>query len=265
MAGRIEVVYSKLDRAKFHAQELQDKWVEFVHGGAYAYTVYVDVEPPHALHCRWQVRSETTEELRTLTNLALIFGDMLTNLRATLDYLIWQLVLAAGNTPTNQHAFPCVKVANNWASAAAERLVGIEAAWVNEIKQLQPYHRGNQPERHMLAVLDHINNVNKHRTLPPVIVTAEKFNLAVEHPDLGGRELNVSQSLDRPIEDGVEFYCMTFDPPLGELKIGPDPDLPLRVSFRDGLDHSDGWGYSNDSLVAWVEDAVAIFNPAFAS
>jgi hypothetical protein len=37
---------------------------------------------------------------------SLIIGDVLQNLRSSLDYLVWELVLAAKNEPTIRNAFP---------------------------------------------------------------------------------------------------------------------------------------------------------------
>ena len=77
-----------------------------------------------------------------------------------------------------------------------------------------------------------------------------------------GRKFNFEPWLDRPIEDGTEFFRLTVDPPI----LNPNIDLvdpPIRISFGDGLDHSDGWDYSNTDLVQWVSDAAAIFEPAF--
>jgi hypothetical protein len=264
-SGDIEIVDAKLGRAKAHAADFVATWTEFVESGAYGVTFNMDPDSPHALHWRWKVRAQPANEWKVLTELGLIFGDVLTNLRATLDYLVWQLVLAARNSPGDEHAFPCVMLARDWASAKGRRLVGIDPAWVDEIEKLQPYHRTHKPERHLFAVLDYVNNVNKHRTLPAAIVTVPRFASRIESLDMPGRTLHWDNFLDRPIEDGVEFFRMLWDPPLDKLDVAPDSKLPLRVAFRDGLDHSDGWSYTNGDLVAWVESAVAVFRPAFPS
>jgi hypothetical protein len=265
VAGDIEIVNAKLTRAKSHAADFGDRWTKFVESGTYGVTFNMDRDPPYALHWRWKVQAQPAYQRQVLTDLALIFGDMLTNLRATLDYLVWQLVLAAGNSPTDEHAFPCVKLARNWASARGQRLVGIEPIWVDEIEKLQPYHRVDTPERHLVAVLDYVNNVNKHRTLPPVIVLGEHFAPTIGSPDMPGRTLHIDNFLNRPIADDMEFMRMSWDPPLDKLDVTPDRNPPLRVQFRDGLDHSDGWSYTNGDLVDWVDSAVAIFKPAFLS
>ena len=103
------IVRAKLNRAKFHADAFLSGWDQFCHGGTYAFTMKMDVDPPHALHFWWRIRDRTPEEEKKFADLSLIYGDILSNLRGTLDYLIWQLVLAAGNQPTERTSFPCVK------------------------------------------------------------------------------------------------------------------------------------------------------------
>lgn len=135
---------------------------------------------------------------------------------------------------------------------------------MEEIEKLQPYHETIHPERHLLAVLNHINNMNKHRALPATIVTVPRLQFTMGSPLLGGTNLNVNHWLERPIEDGAEFCRVSFDPPLAPLELQL-ADPPLRVAFLDELDHSDGWTYTNADLIRWVSDTVGIFEPAFAS
>lgn len=258
----IEVVRTKLNRAKYHADTLASEWDDFYHSGVYAFTMTMDVTPPNALHFRWKIRSRTAAEEKQFTDLGLVYGDVLSNLRGALDYLAWQLVLAAGNQPTDRTSFPCVKRQADWRSAAGDRLRGVDVRWVGEIEKLQPFQQARHPERHLLAVLDHNNNINKHRTLPPTIVTAPYFSFRYAHPDMPGREFKFEPWLDKPIEDGIEFYRLTVNPPILDPNIGLT-DPPIRISFGDDLDHSDGWGYQIADLVQWVSDAVEIFEPAF--
>jgi hypothetical protein len=245
----------KLDHAKAHAEVFDRCFTEFLQGQPYSINIQSDGKPAHTVHFCWQVKEAPPVDL------TLILGDLLTNLRATLDYLVWQLVLAAGGVPTDRNAFPCVRDAKNWHSAREDRLAGVDPRWAGEIEKLQPYHRPQQPERHPLAVLDTINNINKHRALPPTVMTLPAWRIGLEG-DLGGRTMSFDQWLDRPIEDGVEFARYRFDPPLDKTNLHLDTDPPFRIAFRDGMDHSDGWSYTNADLVAWVEHVIAIIKPA---
>lgn len=250
-------ITAKLDRAKTHAEEFDRRFVEFLQRKPYTIAIEFEGDPPHLLRCRWRAKEAPPIDL------ALILGDMLTNLRATLDYLVWQLVLANNQTPTDRNAFPCVRQGVNWKSARNDRLAGVAQRWADEIDNLQPYHRTQQPERHLLAVLDGINNLNKHRALPVAVMTIPTWDIVLKLE--AGQRVKFDNWLDRPIEDGVEFMRYRFDPPLTDTNVYPDTDPTFRVAFRDGLDHSDGWTYTNADLVAWVENVVAILKPALTS
>jgi hypothetical protein len=74
----------------------------------------------------------------------------------------------------------------NWASAVGQNLHGVDPAWIGEIERLQPFdpgHAGQRPEIHPLAILDHINNLNKHRLLPATLVTASRVRHTIKLPE----------------------------------------------------------------------------------
>lgn len=97
--------------------------------------------------------------------IGLIVGDCLQNLRSSLDYLIWELVLKAGNIPGKKNMFPITLTASAFQDAKrAHRLQGVNSTAAALIDALQPYHDG-KPSETYLAILDELTNVNKHRRL----------------------------------------------------------------------------------------------------
>ncbi len=68
-------------------------------------------------------------------------GDCLQNLRSALDYLVWELCLAANATPTEDNAFPICESSESFKRLRARRLRGIADKAVTQIELLQPYHR----------------------------------------------------------------------------------------------------------------------------
>ena len=105
-------IRAKLNRASLHADDFASKWTEFSRQGIYSFNMKLDSDPPHALHFWWRVRDRTADEEEQIAAFGLIYGDILSNLRGALDYLAWQLVLAAGEQPTDRTSFPCVNRAN---------------------------------------------------------------------------------------------------------------------------------------------------------
>jgi hypothetical protein len=93
-----------------------------------------------------------------------VFGDALQCLRSSLDYLVWELVEAAGNTPHRKLMFPLALTPDQFKNDVKKRgrLDGVAPAAVVVIDQFQPYHRPN-PKETVLGILDELTNVNKHR------------------------------------------------------------------------------------------------------
>jgi len=263
VAEGLEVVHLKLGRARLHADEFLSTWSAFVK--AHVYTYAIDPQPPHTVHFRWIYDAVSDEARQATTELSLIYSDFLSNLRSALDYLAWQLVLVAGNTPDErQTGFPVADTRQNWNSIRSQKLKGIKGRWVDEIEGLQPFNDAN-PERHMLYVLNRNNNFSKHQAMQAAILPNLSQEAAIPgyaHPDMPGRQFFFDSSANRPLLPGDEFLRITVDPPIS------DPDItlntaPIRILFDDRLDHSDGWDYTNSQLADWVSRAIARFEPAF--
>jgi len=258
------VVLAKLDRARFHADQFIEKWGRFA--AANIYTVTTDQEVPWTVHLTWTYQPDSPETQRALTELSLIYADLLGNLRATLDYLAWQLVLAAGNTPKDQTGFPAAKNRSNFGSLRADKLSGIKGKWVDLIESLQPYNAQNLHDN-MFFILDHNNNIAKHRAIHLAIFSMKtskerplKFNMS--HPEMAGRRFRFENFLDDPVEAGKDLFQITADPPIRDLAVSPAVP-PARIKFEDGLNHAADFDYTNRDLIQWVADTVAKFQPAF--
>lgn len=246
-------VRAKLRRADEHRQEFDEVFARFL--SSQPYSIVSSFDPETGWHTfRWQVENEPP-----LEDLALIYGDILGNLRTTLDYLVWQLVLAAGNKPGRYNAFPVITRRKDWDVQSVSALKGIDERWVEEIWHLQPFQRFDRPELHPLAILENGNNLNKHRFLPVAVLTAEIFDYLINIASVPpGETFESREFLDRPIVDGGElarFRCGSRTQL--DVKIAETPRF--RMSFKDGL----GAEWYLIELVEWVREAVARFEPAF--
>jgi len=244
---------AKLRRAEEHREAFDELFGDYLARAPYSITVDYDEQTGwHSL--RWHVDQEPP-----LEDLALIFGDILGNLRTSLDYLVWQLVLAGGGTPSRTTAFPVARSRRFWREQSEEMLQGVAPEWVAKIKSVQPYHVKDRPELHPLAILDHVNNLNKHRFLPVAVLTPERFSYLVNVADVAENEVFESRDLvERPIVHGGELARVRCESrrPL-EFKVAESPRF--RISFKDGLGHD----WQAFELVQWVRETVAEFEPAF--
>src|SRR5260221_6201230 len=112
-------VRAKLRRAHEHSEAYDDVYEAYV--ASHRYSIAFEYDHETGWHTfRWVVVTEPP-----LEELALIFGDILSNLRSALDYLVWQLVLNSGRKPGRQTAFPIVKRQKDWAVQGTNALKGV--------------------------------------------------------------------------------------------------------------------------------------------
>lgn len=114
-------------------------------------------------------------------DLPVIMGDVLHNLRGTLDHLVYEIAATTFSPkPLSQDVaknseFPIVGDINSKQVAGSgqamfdtvkmTKLAGIPPKAQAIIERLQPYHQGNDFKAHPLWTLHELSNVDKHRKL----------------------------------------------------------------------------------------------------
>jgi hypothetical protein len=184
-------VLAKLDRAEEHRQAFDDLFEQF--HASNPYSILSEYDPETGWHSlRWNVLEDLP-----LQRLGLLFGDMISNLRTTLDYLVWQLVLAAGSRPGRRTGFPVVRKEKDWDVQSRAALRGVAPDWTAEIKARQPFQRpAGVPSA---CDPDHVNNLNKHRFPPGGGARVEHLGPADQRRACPGRDARDSR-LSRPAD-----------------------------------------------------------------
>jgi len=165
----------KLDRGKEHLKALNVE-LETIFprdGPAIALTSAFDAD-----HQAWVVRTEDIQRVESNT-LGTLIGDVVQNLRAALDYLVWDLsILDSGSWPVDRKGrelrtqFPvCVKKTgpNGFDSPTVQTVLldSISPSHKAEIERFQPYVTGDNT----LVLLVKISNEDKHRIIQAVLET----------------------------------------------------------------------------------------------
>jgi hypothetical protein len=99
-------------------------------------------------------------------SIGLVVSELGHHLRATLDNLLWQLVLLRGGSPDRSTQFPIYECRKRYQAAAPSMLHGTSADDRAYIKSIQPYRLGPHAAAiHPLALIGWLNNTDKHHIL----------------------------------------------------------------------------------------------------
>ncbi len=173
----------------------------------------------------------------------LLLGDFLTNLRASLDHLAWNLVLANNGEPDEHTAFP-IKVKEPRAKGSGEPVPlrisgGIAPDAMTIVESAQPYERrdGGDPATHPLWFLDRLVGVDKHRHFPLCIVGLQ--DIRHYFPDgTGGRHLHrVEMEGVRPLYEDAPISTIGMVNPAEHMDV--DLEISTTVALKKG--EPGGW------------------------
>jgi hypothetical protein len=163
---RFKAIRSKVDRAEKHLNELSEL-----------------SEPFKEVSCELKL-AEVSSDLSTFRlefptvpdGLGCIVGDFLTNVRASLDYTVWQIVEHEGTEePSTSNMFPISRSEKSFRSQVkSNKLRGVPSKAQDKIEAMQPWKNATyQP----LMLLNDLVNKDKHRTLNYCISVASDVGL----------------------------------------------------------------------------------------
>lgn len=161
MSGYVTGSRLKVKRASKHLNELERKARAFLDRHPERFTTQLD--PQDFNYVIYEIAPHRPPPV----TLGPVFGDVVHNLRATLDHIAWNLALrnlvGTGREPFDYTAFPLIR---NFTEGSIRHFwnltTDILPDAIPDIADLQPAHSGN-PDDHPLAVLDRLWNADKHR------------------------------------------------------------------------------------------------------
>jgi hypothetical protein len=254
---RLDALRIKFARAQEHHaawSRVLDEWVAKV-----PYGVRGEADPSGWFVCRLVVREPPPSEL------SLTFADMISNLRATLDHIIWALVEESGNETHPQLTFPCVLDQKDWPSRVGSQLKNVPERWISAIEQAQPFTAA-QPRRHPMHFLHRLDITTKHRLLIPMEESTFAWNptFRTNRPIREDDQLiNLEAPTGTRLTDGVELARVRFFSKTADLEVtGIEPVIEAAVGWGpklDELDITDDEPYPD--MRAFVETQIETFAP----
>jgi hypothetical protein len=160
----------------------------------------------------------------------MVIGDVLQNLRTSLDYLVWELVSANKEIPGKMSAFPICGTQKDFMNQLGrDCLLGVHPDAIAEIAKLQPYFNGADVSESWVWTLNEFTNINKHRR---VVLTTTKTvpvpqGLSTTYDEKGNLRIQVS-----PPPPSVDTK---FGPvPIVDGKVQMNPPFIACVAFNEG-------------------------------
>jgi hypothetical protein len=256
---RLDALRIKYARAQEHRaawDRALDKWVATM-----PYALRGEADPSGWFVIRLVVREPPPPEL------SLTFVDMISNLRATLDHIIWALVKESGNDTHEQLTFPCVLNRKHWPSARGSQLKNVPKQWIPAIEQAQPF-TAPKPRRHPMYALHRLDITNKHRLLIPIEESTFMWeatysaNRPIREDD---HRIDLVAPTGTQLADGVELARVRFFSKTADLYVtGIENVLDARVGWGPKLDELDLTGDDPfPDMMAFVETQIETFAPAF--
>jgi hypothetical protein len=253
--GQLDGVYAKLDRARQHAHDLHTSVSDWSTAPTYRFEREPGAKPGSYV---WKVHG-----LAPLNpEWSVLFGDFLTNVRAALDHLAWQLaeldVAAGGQGPSEATNFPIKEQdVDRKGNPKPARIQGVvNPSVIAAVESVQPYEtarRTGEPATHdVLYGLNKLVNIDKHRLLLVVVQALDIDRMwwplpdGVPQPDL---RLN-----PRPLSEGDTVAWFDFHG--HQVPSDFDPHLALRIRLDDGPRVPTVRGLSLTNLVSTLYGSV---------
>jgi hypothetical protein len=220
MPRPIEHIRFKIERAIKHFGDLEAEIKFFFDAVPYAVGTKRNPDTRQLIYYMVRVRE-------TPLAISMIVGDLLQNLRSTLDHLAYQLFLVGtgGGVPGDHIYFPIADDLARYEASKLRRVQGMRPEAITAIDTVKPYKGGNDN----LWQLHKLNNIDKHRFLITVGSAFKSVNLAphiekmMPHlPNIVVPDLYV-QPADRlfPLKPGDELFVDA-----------PDAEVIEKINFR---------------------------------
>lgn len=230
MISVYSAIKSKIERANQHIEELYGQAKAVIESKDYGYWIERDLKSGEQT-----IILDGIREFSIPPALSIIAGEVVHQLRSSLDHVVCGLVICNGGTVNRGHQFPIVQVATEYNSVAKKVTKGISPVALVAIEKLQPYH-SSVPREHPLSILNELSNTDKHRNLNIVrAVSAPPEYIKVKGNMPGG--LSITGYNWVPMKNGA--VILRFKPKKHDAEMHPDFRLCAQIAFGNSRVPSD--------------------------
>lgn len=260
MSHPLDGCWAKIERANHNINRLNQLTTNFV--------------SLHSHDFRTEINADKTEHIYRVfgpppppLNFAVRTGEIVNHLRASLDHLIWALVLKRHKSPTFKVQFPVCLTAAKYEKAIEGGIIkGVSGSAQAIIERLQPYH-ATKPAEDALAILHDLNNIDKHKLLLVVSCYAyvpDTISFSgdrAEHHEIKFVPENWSRRSIRAEESGAELFRVRFTRP---INVSMYANVTQQIAFEKfGVRNHEPLIEGLSSLRDAVVKALKLFNGEF--
>jgi hypothetical protein len=214
----------KLDRADEHLKTLDEAVKAFRESKPYRTITKKDPQTGDYI-----VRLQSLR--RPPDTLSPLIGDILFNLRSSLDHVVYALAVLNGATISQREAseYPVFPDAAKFASAAPGKIGALRSEAQAIIERSQPYNAPD-PSKHLLRVLHDLNRIDKHRLLHVVQTVSNRSDMVVE---VNGQVVRLMMQEPPPGGFQNNAIIARYHVP-GAPKVNMEPEVACDVCFGSG-------------------------------
>src|SRR5437667_1155830 len=140
----------KIKRSNEHIRNLDAEITTYLDGADHTLTATVKYDASKGGHVRdWVVSGS-----KLPPRLSVIIGEVVHQLRSSLDHLVWQLVIANDTEKTtNDLEFPVLWESSKYPARARRKIKGVSSTAAKRIEALQPYNAISNVEKRFAGKL----------------------------------------------------------------------------------------------------------------
>ena len=218
---------AKIERAKEHIEQFSAEWSTALRDvEPYRYFSEDDPDTGDRVY-RVEVDDDTPAILQRL---GLIIGDAVHNLRAALDLLAWQIVVANEGKPTRFTYFPIADSRKEFESGGPKKVKGASEDAIELLWKIRPYKGGNVP----LYRLHRLDIADKHRLLLTVGSAHLTTKVSYRLGSWQSGDIHLTpRARTFPLKNKAELYRVprAFRQ---SAENQPEPEFIFEIAFGDG-------------------------------